>query len=763
MAYNALNDTTDAFIKNVSSTSNGTEIAINSASNGSVYAVGAGVGVSANSAAIGGSIAINRGANSTLAEIEDSNISNAKNILVDAKDKVNKLAVVGNLQISGGSAAVVGAVAYNDIGASTSDKQKTSASILNSNISNGENTSINVNALDESALTTIGVGVGIAGKGAAVQGAVAVATINKDVDAKVSGSTINITGTPKISSQSTEDITTSADVLSVNAGTGAAVGVSVSVNNITSETTSNVNGSSITLNRVNEDFKKVSVKNYIAPDSLADKSFIEIFTGSGEKVGSGQVDKDGNKVNSNSSSETSEKVSGIFKAKSGLEQQRENTNYRGIVINSSGTHTLQSLMINGGAAVNGTVNINLIDGKTAANVDGTKLNTTNANDDVNIIANDYTKSRGVVGSANAALVGAAVGLGNDSQDIARKVDASYIGRNDNDVSTNNFNIQANNLQGMNSLIAGFSLAVEGAGVSNSTGVYLMEGSTNAALEKANVKTNNLNVDAYHNAQINTLGAAVGIAGLGAGVGLGVDVLRKVDLTTANIKNSTVNFTSENSTAFINAFNNTTLNYEVSANIEGSNLGLNSTTPEVIYISGTNYLEFGNKAFAGAAGLGGIGAGVSVTTIDGKVNTNIDNSALKATNLNIDANEYRNVKQTSGSMSAGVGAISANVMVTSVGAELQSSYRNESNSTDDGSTVNIDENIGKANKGTSENNSAIDKIGDGENNPTKSLGINAPTVTATKGGSSDSGVSMTINNSQLIGDVVNISNQADNTS
>lgn len=676
MAYNALNDTTDAFIKNVTSMSNGTELAVNSASNGSVYAVGAGVGVSTNSAAIGGSIAINRGANSTLAEIEDSDISNAGNISVDAQDNVNKLAVVGNLQISGGSAAVGGAVAYNDIGASTSDKQKTSAIISNSKISNGANNFVNVNALDESELTTIGVGVDIAGKGAAVQGAVAVATINKDVDAKVSGSTIDVASTPKISARSTEDITTSADVLSVNAGTGAAigagvainndktntlaelntstvnsngleitsannsgivnvgigasggstgaavtssvavnnigtktltnvndstitstgnenvlvdsqsdelisnyagsisfagtgaaVGVSVSVNNITSETSSNVKGGSITLNRVNDSYKNISLKNYVSSDSIADKSFVEIFTGSNEKVGSGQVDKEGKKVNSNSSSETSEKVSGIFKAKSGLEQQRESTNYRGIVINSSGTHTLQSLMINGGAAgtgaaVNGTVNINLVDGKTAAQVDGTKLNTTNAADDVNIVAKDYTKSRGVVGSANAALVGAAVGLGNDSQDIARKVDASYIGQNDNDVSTNNFNLQANNLQGMNSLIAGISVAIEGAGVSNSTGVYLMEGVTNASLEKADVKTNNLNIDSYHNAKINTFGAAVGIAGLGAGVELGVDVLREVDTTTANVKNSTVTFTSDNSTAYVGASNLTNLNYEV---------------------------------------------------------------------------------------------------------------------------------------------------------------------------------------------------------
>lgn len=897
MAYNALNDTTDAFIKNVTSTGKGTELAINSTSNGSVYAVGAGVGVSTNSAALGGSIAINRGANSTLAKIENSNISNAGNISVDAQDKVNKLAVVGNLQISGGSAAIGGAVAYNDIGASTSDKQKTSASILNSNIANSNN-SVSVNAVDESELTTIGVGVGIAGKGAAVQGAVAVATINKDVDAKVSGSTINLAGTPKISAQSTEDITTSADVISVNAGTGAAigagvainndktntlaelntstvnsngleitssnnsgivnvgigasgggtgaavtgsvavnnigtktltnvtdstinstgdenvlvdsqsdelisnyagsisfagtgaaVGVSVSVNNITSETSSNVKGGSITLNRVDDNYKNLSVKNYIAPEAFADKSFTKIFTGSNEKVGSGQVDAKGNKVDSNGSSETSEKVSGIFKAKSGLEQQRRSVNYRGIVINSSGSHTLQSLMINGGvagtgAAVNGTVDINLVDGKTAANVDGTKLNT-NAADDVNILANDYTKSRGVVGTANAALTGAAVGLGNDSQDIARKVDATYIGRNDKDVSTNNFNIQANNLQGMNSLIAGISAAITGAGVSNSTGVYLMEGATNASLENANVSTKHLNINSYHDAQINTFGAAVGIAGLGAGVGLGVDVLREVDTTTVDIKNTTVNFKSEESLAYINALNNITLNYEVydigagaaglagavgvsnilnevGVNIENSNLGGNGTKPTDININAMNFLDFGNKAFAGAAGLGGIGAGVTVTTIDGKVNTNIDNSTLQAKRLVIGTEEYRNVKQTSGSTSAGVGAISANVMVTSIGAELESTYRNESNSNDDGSTVNIDENIGKANKGTSENNSAIDKIGDGENNPTKSLGINAPKVTANKGGASNSGVSTTISNSKLSGEVVDISNQANNS-
>ena len=104
LAYNALNDSTDAFLRNVDfikSEYNGGNINITAESNGSVYAVGADVGVSTNSAALGGSIAINRGHNSTNALIENVKLNSANvdiSSITVSNSEVNRLLFEGGLR-----------------------------------------------------------------------------------------------------------------------------------------------------------------------------------------------------------------------------------------------------------------------------------------------------------------------------------------------------------------------------------------------------------------------------------------------------------------------------------------------------------------------------------------------------------------------------------------------------------------------------------------------------------------------------------------
>lgn len=129
----------------------------------------------------------------------------------------------------------------------------------------------------------------------------------------------------------------------------------------------------------------------------------------------------------------SEGIGSVFRAKTGLSDYRKTTNYHGVVVSASGTHTLKSLMINGGVA-------------------GT---------------------------------GAAVGLGNDSEDITRAVNSEVRGKNipfenNGDIYVNNLNIESKGRQGITSLVAGISGAGVGAGLSNSTGVYLLDAKTTAS-------------------------------------------------------------------------------------------------------------------------------------------------------------------------------------------------------------------------------------------------------------------------------------------
>ncbi len=775
LAYNALNDSTDAFIRNVDFTKGNFgsgNINVNAESKGAVYAVGAGVGVSTNSAALGGSIAINRGHNSTNAFIDNVNLvdnSRNTNINVNARDNINKLAVVGNLQVSGGSAAVGGAVAYNDVGISNS-RQTTNAEIKNSNLQGLK--SLSVAADDNSELTTIGVGVGAASKGAAVQGAVAVATINKDVDSLISNSTINADGLTKINSATSEDITTSADVLALNLGTGAAigagvsinnddtktssnvksssvtgnglevlaannsailnvgiggsaggtgaavtgsvavnnisgktssivddsqinstgnnnvvvdaqsderisnyagsisftgtggaVGVSVSRNNITSETNAEITGanSSVTINRNGDDYKETSLKNFVDDSAIVNEDFAKKLFDTKNNVS----DKD-DSAKKDAAQKDSEGIGSVFRARTGLSDSRQATNYRGVVVSASGTHTLKSLMINGGAAgtgaaVNGTVNINKIGGSTNAVIDGAEISA--SSDDVNVVAHDYTNSIGLVGTANVAGTGAAVGLGNDSEDITRAVNSSVTGqnRNNGDIYVNNLNVESKGRQGITSLVAGISGAGVGAGLSNSTGVYLLDAKTTAALNNANVKNNYLSVLADHDSKINTLGAAIGFSAVGAGTGLGVEVLKETDKTSSEVKNSNVNYLNSTNNLDIKAVNNTKLNYEIFdvgvgvigvgaagsvgvANVQNNVLTNveNSTFSNInsVNISAENNLDFDNFAFTGAAGLGGIGVGVAVNTVDSLIKTNIDNTSIQAESISVSSTENR---------------------------------------------------------------------------------------------------------------------------
>lgn len=902
LAYNSLNDSTDAFIKNVDFTkgnfSSG-NINVNAESNGSVYAVGAGVGVSTNSAALGGSIAINRGHNSTNALIENVNLNDTSNntsINVNANDKINKLAVVGNLQASGGSAAVGGAVAYNDVGTLNS-RQTTNAEIKNSNLQGLKNLSLNAD--DNSELTTIGVGVGAASKGAAVQGAVAVATINKDVDSLISNS--NITATDKISNSSatSENITTSADVLALNLGTGAAigagvsinnddtktssnvkssqitgnglellaannaailnvgiggsaggtgaavtgsvavnnisgktssivddsqinstgknnvvvdaqsderisnyagsisftgtggaVGVSVSKNNITSETNAKITGenSSIIINRNSDGYNESSLKNFVDDGAIVDEDFAKKLFDTKNNVS----DKDDDSKK-DAAQKDSEGIGSVFRAKTGLSDSRQATNYHGIVISASGTHTLKSLMINGGAAgtgaaVNGTVNINQIGGSTNAVIDGAKI--TAGSDDVNVVAHDYTNSIGLVGTANVAGTGAAVGLGNDSEDITRTVNSAVTGQNrsfenNGDIYVNNLNVESKGRQGITSLVAGISGAGVGVGASNSTGVYLLNANTSASLNNANVKNNYLSVLADHDSKIHTLGVAIGFSAEGAGTGLGVEVLKETDRTSANIKNSNVNYLNDTNNLDIKAVNNTKLNYEIFdvgvgvigvgaagsigvANVQNNVLTNieNSTFKNINYanINAENNLDFDNFAFTGAAGLGGVGVGVAVNTVDSLIKTNVDNSTIKAESIYIGATENRDFNEKAAAIGAGGVAASANVMVTNIGKELADNYESATNSgseNKDGSQVNINEKLATANDATSKNKLSGNF---GDNNPANGLNVSTSEVTATKGGTSEglsSGIETTIKNSTLEANNVDISNNAVN--
>lgn len=155
------------------------------------------------------------------------------------------------LALNLGTGAAIGAgVSVNN------DDTKTSTNVKSSSITgNG----LEMFASNNSAILNVGIGGSAGGTGVAVTGSVAVNNISGKTSSIVDDSQITSTGSNNIvvGAQSDERISNYAGSISFT-GTGAAVGASVSRNNITSETTAKITGanSSVTINRNGKVIKK---------------------------------------------------------------------------------------------------------------------------------------------------------------------------------------------------------------------------------------------------------------------------------------------------------------------------------------------------------------------------------------------------------------------------------------------------------------------------------------------------------------------------
>lgn len=649
---------------------------------------------------------------------------------------------------------------------------------------------LRVDALNQANIETIGVGGSVqAGTGAGVTGSVAVNQIGNTTTAVIAGGAdIAASNNVIVAASSDESIANYAGSISV-AVQGAAVGLSVSVNEITSGTHASVEG----------DDTKVSA------EGKGDKEKVKDSVGD-DKILDGFVDKD------------------AFDGTASLADERKDSEYSGVAVSASSTHTIKSFLVNGGAAgegaaVNGTVNVNMIGGSTSAAIRGADINTNAASaGDVHVTAHDYANSAGIVGTVNGTGIGAAVGLGSDTNTVSREVSAEILGKgaaddngryaSKNTVNADTLSVDAEAKQGISSLTTGISVGGIGAGVSNATSVALLEGKTAARINGTAVSAASLDVTADHAAKMNTLGVAVGAGGAGAGVGIGVSVLNENSETSAEATDAEIAMTGADGEVTIKANNHTKVNYQlyngggavvgaagsigvsnvnskVNTSVENTSVGQKITyTEEVkdddgnpvmvdgkpvtvekekiegaakdITIGAENHIDFTNKSGTGSAGAVGIGVGVAVNTIDSQVQTHVGNAKIYATgNIGVSANETRNVDQLAVNASAGGAAGGANIMITNVGKAVDSVYGSNLKTDDGGKVqeggvdqedgVNIDNVYTEANKAVSGNQLKDDYL----------LGIKGTnaaeetSVTLGKGGTQESMVKVTVNGGSML--------------
>ena len=325
------------------------------------------------------------------------------------------------------------------------------------------------------------------------------------------------------------------------------------------------------------------------------------------------------------------------------------------------------------------------------------------------------------------------------------------------------------MQGISSFVVGAGVAGIGGGVAGVVTVTDLANTTKAALFNSNVTANTVNVTADHKGIVNAGNVGVGAAGIGAGVGLSVGVLKDNSETYALVSNDG---TEEKSIVAaddvsISAQNTITVKPSISATGAGvagvaGATSINNLNSKVVTdlananiisksgsIHGTANNTFNIEAYMGsqAGGAVGVGAGVTVNTIDSTVQMNVSDSELQvAQNVALTADETRNIQQTATNVAAGGAAIGANIAITTVGKEI----------TDSDVLAEIDRaNNALVNEDTQENNASA--LLNGAGDALKTAGIEessvTPSIGAEYGGGKDSQITVNISNSNVTGSAI----------
>ena len=624
------------------------------------YAIGA--AISAEAAAVQGSAAtalINKKAE---AVIEKSTItgendkSAAGNVAVNTHNSSNIMSSASVAAVTGKGAGVGAGVAVNRI------VQQTHAAVEGGKLNVGN---LTVHADGTPTIKNIGIGVAVAGQGAGVAGSVAVNKIANNVTAHIgSGAAVTADGSVGVIATSDEQLANYAGQVAV-AGQGAGVGMSVSVNEISGTTSATVGGE-------DEDKTTVTAKGN---DSLTTKTAV-----ADDQIHNTLIDEGTVAIN-NQINRTDETRSGL-------------------IVDASSTRDLKSFLLTAavtgeGAAVPATVNVNKIAGATNAGIANAVINEglQSSNHNVIVDAGDYTNSSGFVGSAGGGGIGAGVGLGSDTNLVSRDVSASV---EDSDVTANAFDVTADSKQGVSSFTIGAGVAGIGGGVAGVVTVTDMNNTTKASVQGGTITAKTANITADHEGIVNAGNVGVGVGGVGAGAGLSVGVLKDSSATEVVVGDRTNEDHKTTITADedlkVSAVNTTTVNPTVSATgigaggIAGATSvnNLNSTVKTTIAnaaltsntgnVTGEAKNTLNVDAYMGAQAAGGIGvgAGVTVNTIDSTVQLDVTDSTLTAAkDVSLTADEKRNIKQTATNVAVGgTGAAGVNIAVTTVGKAVE---------------------------------------------------------------------------------------------
>lgn len=717
LAYNGLDNHIGAYLAGGSVTaktpSTGVSVDVEGKNTGKIYGIGAAVAASQN-AAVNGTVVMNHGGSDTEAvvgevrpedgtnTVKDTAVANAKAVKVKAESDDVRVAVAGNVSASG-KVALGGAVAYNDVGGASSGtenaKQKTRAALVSTTLTNVKNGTVTVKAADNSTLTTVGVGVGGAGK-VAVQGAAATSLVNKAVSAEIKDSSIDKdedkAAVVSVQATSNSEINSTA-VVGAGSGTFAG-GAGVAVNRINQDTAATMSGSTvkdkhttvqadgnstitsigvgaavagkvalagnIAVNQIGN-----NVKAAVTGSTLTSSGNIGVLANGREKLTnyagtvSGAAGNAGLGMGVSYNAITGNVESTV--GESSLEARGKETEtvgdaQKGVAVTASGQHNLKSVALTAGLAGSdtvavgaaGTVTVNNIGGTTRAAVTGTDINAELDNSmagDVAVKAHDVTTSESHVGSLSVGIGadgGAGVSAASGTLLLDRETAAELSGTDAAKKTVNGRNLAVTADQ--KSTVVTNADGVAGAGgiygsgaVAATAAATKLDGSVTATMKNIISNNKGLDISAKHDHETTLVSAsaAMSAAMVSGAVGAGVGVVNDDFTTNAELINSDV-----------------TASKEDGQTGSGSvNVAADSSTSVTTVVAGV------------AGSMGAAASTISVNNLNSQTAAVVDNSTVAADqDFAVDAHNRVTTKFNAATLGAGGAAIATGVGVNTIG-------------------------------------------------------------------------------------------------
>lgn len=694
---------------------NMSKVAVKSSDDSNQLAVIGNVSVAAGSsakAAIGGSVAINDigalagGKQSNRAAINNADITTAK----DGKISVNAVDESTLTTISAGVAITSGNFAFSGGGSAALIEKETKTELKNTkvNADDAAKGDVEASAKGTAKITTVGV-MGAGGENAAIGLGIAVNKINADTKTEIEGGKYQ-TDNFIAKSDSVAELTSIG--ISAAGAKNAGVGGNVTVNLIGNDTATRINNTDIIANNniVALATSSETLHNYAGAMGAA----LGGQVGIGMSVAYNEITGNTESVVENSTL----KASGT--AALGEDVSKKHKDSKGIVVAADAEHELNNVIVTAGLAassdvgvgVSGTVAVNHLDGETNAKINNTEANTSGTAGDVSVLAKDKTKVDSAVGAvsvAGGADVGVGFGAASDTNLLSRNVTAEIDGGNGNTKKAFNadkltVDAQSENETKTTAVGAAVAVAAYGAaGVAGTVSVTKTDAVTLAKVNNITGYNKGTTINAHRSNDITLVGSSLAVAGgMGAGAGgISVGVLSDDSRTEAQLTNAHIkHYANDKAQDIIHADNSTNVTTRIAAasaaiaigGAAAGSVGVNNfnntvktsvanssiENADVITADADNHLTTNFVTVSAAGGLVGGSLGVGVNTIDTSVVTEVNNSNLDANNVTVAADETRDITQTAANAAVGGVALGANVLVTNIGSAVQGTYTTSNN-------------------------------------------------------------------------------------